>query len=101
MQPQEIIHLNFIINSVFDSALSRLKTESNGILSKLLQIRFGQLTLRMRESYKRLDLFRIVITNPDSKKVQFVPYETNPDSFRIVDHKSLMFSKDSFRGFVL
>ncbi len=96
MQPQEIIHLNFIINSVFNSALSRLKTESNGILSKLLQIRFGQLTLRMRESYKRLNSFCIVIMNQDSKKVRFLPYETNPDLFRIVDHESLMFSKDSF-----
>ncbi len=64
----------------------------------------------MRESYeirKNVDSFResmdsfcIVITNPDSKKIRFVPYETNPDSFRIVDHESLMFSKDSFRGFV-
>jgi hypothetical protein len=25
-----------------------------------------------------MDLFRFVITNPDSKKVRFVPYETNP-----------------------
>ncbi len=30
-----------------------------------------------------------------------MPYETNPDLFRIVDHESLMFSKDLFRGFVL
>ena len=43
-----------------------------------------------------MDLFRIVIMNPDSKKVWFVPYKTNPDSFCIVDHKSLKFSKDSF-----
>ncbi len=43
-----------------------------------------------------MDSFRIVITNPDSKKVRFVPYKTNLDSFCIVDHESLMFSKDSF-----
>ncbi len=47
-----------------------------------------------------MDSYRIVTKNPDFKKVCFVPYETNPDSFRIVDHESLMFSKDSFRGFV-
>ena len=47
-----------------------------------------------------MDLYCFVVTIPDSKKVRFVPYNTNPDSFRIVDHKSLMFSKDSFCGFV-
>jgi hypothetical protein len=25
-----------------------------------------------------MDSFRFMITNPDSKKVRFVPYETNP-----------------------
>ncbi len=44
--------------------------------------------------------YRIVVTNPDSKKIRFVPYETNPDLFRIVDHESLMFSKDSFRRLI-
>ncbi len=44
-----------------------------------------------------MDLYRFVVTNPDSEKVRFVPYDTNPD--RIMDHKSLMFSKDSVRGF--
>jgi hypothetical protein len=51
-----------------------------------------------------VDSFCILVTNPDSKKVRFVPYETNPDLFRIVDHKSLMFSKilfvDSFRRLI-
>jgi hypothetical protein len=47
-----------------------------------------------------MDSFCIVIMNPDSEKVRFVPYKTNPDLFCIVDHESLMFSKDSFRGFV-
>ena len=46
-----------------------------------------------------MDSFRIVVTNPDSKKIRFVSWLTNPDLFRIVDHKSFMFSKDSFRGF--
>ncbi len=32
-----------------------------------------------------MDSFCFVVTNPDSKKIWFVPYETNPDSFRIVD----------------
>jgi hypothetical protein len=54
-----------------------------------------------------MDLFRFVIPNPDSKKVCFVPYKTNPgfvlyrgsrilslkDSFRIVNHESSQFSK--------
>ena len=47
-----------------------------------------------------MDSFRIVVTNPDSKKIRFVSWLTNPDSFRIVDHESFMFSKDSYRGFV-
>ncbi len=56
---------------------------------------------------KSMDLFRFVITMPDSKKVCFVPYETNPgfvsycgsliltlkDLFRIVNHESSQFSK--------
>ena len=46
-----------------------------------------------------MDSFRIVVTNPDSKKICFVSWLTNPDLFRIVDHESFMFSKDSFRGF--
>jgi hypothetical protein len=72
--------------------------------------------VRMRESYKRFvktwirfanPWIRFVITNPDSKKVYFVPYKTNPgfvsyrgsriltlkDSFRIVNHESSQFSK--------
>ena len=54
-----------------------------------------------------MDLYRIVITNPDSKKVRFVPYDMNPgfasyrgsriltlkDLFRIVSHESSQFSK--------
>ncbi len=54
------------------------------------------------ETDTETDNFRslIVIMNPDSKKICFVPYETNPDLFRIVDHKSLMFSKDLFCGFI-
>jgi hypothetical protein len=32
-----------------------------------------------------MDSYRIVTTNPDSKKVWFAPYDTNP--------------KDSYRGF--
>jgi hypothetical protein len=54
-----------------------------------------------------MDSFRFVITNPDSKKVRFVPYETNPgfvsyrgsriltlkDSFRFVSHESSQFLK--------
>jgi hypothetical protein len=57
-----------------------------------------------------MDLYRIVTTNPDSKKVRLVPYDTNPanpgfvsyrgsriltlkDSFRIVSHESSQFSK--------
>ncbi len=54
-----------------------------------------------------MDLCRFVITNPDSKKVRFVLYETNPgfvsyrgsqiltlkDSFWFVSHKSSLFSK--------
>jgi hypothetical protein len=57
-----------------------------------------------------MDSYRIVTTNPDSKKVRFVPYDTNPanpgfvsyrgsriltlkDSFRIVSHESSQFSK--------
>jgi hypothetical protein len=54
-----------------------------------------------------IDLYRIMITNPDSKKVWFMPYETNPgfvlyrgsqiltlkDSFQIVNHESSQFSK--------
>ncbi len=47
-----------------------------------------------------MDSFRIVVTNSDSKKIRFVSWLTNPDSFRIVGHESFMFSKDSFRGFV-
>jgi hypothetical protein len=47
-----------------------------------------------------MDSFCFVVTNPDSKKIGFVPYETNPDLFRILDHKSLMFSKDSFRRLI-
>ncbi len=43
----------------------------------------------------------LVVTNPDSKKVQFVPYDMNPDLFRIMDHESLMFSKDLVCGFDL
>jgi hypothetical protein len=43
-----------------------------------------------------VDSFRIVVTNPDSKKIRFVSWLTNPDSFRIVDHESFMFSKYSF-----
>ncbi len=46
-----------------------------------------------------MDSFRIVVTNPDSKKIRFVPYETNPDSFCIVDLESLMFSKDFVDSF--
>jgi hypothetical protein len=56
---------------------------------------------------KSMDWYCIVITNPDSKKVWFVPYEMNPgfikyrvsriltlkDSFQIVNHKSSQFSK--------
>ena len=64
--------------------------------------------IRMRESYKRfiknVDLFResmdsfcIVITNPDSKKVRFVPYKTNLDLFRIMDQEIL----NVFKRFVL
>ncbi len=67
--------------------------------------------LRMRDSYKSfvktwirfcesMDSFCIVVTNPDSKKIRFVLWLTNPDSFRIVDHKSFMFSKDSFRRLI-
>jgi hypothetical protein len=54
-----------------------------------------------------LNLYRIVTTNPDFKKVCFVPYKTNPgfvsyrgsriltlkDSFQIVSHESSQFSK--------
>ncbi len=75
----------------------------------------------MWDSYKRfvktwiffcesMDSYRIVTTNPDSKKVRFVPYDTNPanpgfisyrgsqiltfkDLFRIVSHESSQFSK--------
>jgi hypothetical protein len=53
-----------------------------------------------------MDLYRIMTTNPDSKKVRFVPYDTNPgfisycgsriltlkDSFRIISHESSQFS---------
>jgi hypothetical protein len=67
--------------------------------------------LRIRGWYKRfvktmdsfresMVLFRFVVTNPDSKKVRFVPYETNTNSFCIVDHESLMFSKDLFRRLI-
>ncbi len=35
-----------------------------------------------------MDLYRFVVTNPDSKKVRFVPYNMNPD--RIVDHKQIL-----------
>ncbi len=45
---------------------------------------------------KSMDSFCIVVTNLDSKKIWFVPYKTNPDLFCIVDHESLMFSKDLF-----
>ncbi len=48
---------------------------------------------------KSLDSYWFVVTNPDSKKVRFVPYDTNSDSFRIVDHEFLMFSKDLVCGF--
>ncbi len=34
-----------------------------------------------------MDLYRIVITNPDSNKVQFVPYETSPDFKRFVSNR--------------
>jgi hypothetical protein len=47
-----------------------------------------------------MDSFRIVVTNPDSKKIHFVSWLTNLDSFRIVGHESFMFSKDSFCEFV-
>ncbi len=54
-----------------------------------------------------MDSFRFVITNPDSKKTRFVPYETNPgfvsyrgsqiltlkDSFWYVSHEASQFSK--------
>ncbi len=54
-----------------------------------------------------MDLYCIVTTNPDFKKVCFVPYEMNPgfvsyrgsqiltlkDSFQIVSHESSQFSK--------
>ena len=54
-----------------------------------------------------MDSYCIVTTNPDSKKVRFVPYDTNPgfvsyrgsqiltfkDSFRIVSYESNQFSK--------
>jgi hypothetical protein len=57
-----------------------------------------------------MDSYRIVTTNPDSKKIRFVPYDTNPanpgfvsyrgsriptlkDSFWIVSHESSQFSK--------
>jgi hypothetical protein len=54
-----------------------------------------------------MDSYRIVTTNPDFKKVRFVPYEMNPgfvsyrgsrilalkDLFRIVTHESSQFSK--------
>ncbi len=33
-----------------------------------------------------MDSFRIVVTNPDSKKIRFVSWLTNPDSFCIVLH---------------
>jgi hypothetical protein len=48
-----------------------------------------------------MDLYQFVVMNPDSKKVRFVPYNTNPDLFCIVPHKFLLFSKDSVRGFNL
>jgi hypothetical protein len=51
--------------------------------------------------HKSMDSYRFVVTNPDSKKVQFMPYDTNPDSFCIVGHESLMFSKDLVHGFNL
>ncbi len=54
-----------------------------------------------------MDLYRIVTTNPDSKKVRFVAYDTNPgfvlyrgsqiltlkDLFQIVSHESSQFSR--------
>ena len=57
-----------------------------------------------------MDSYRIVTTNPDSKKIWFIPYDTNPanpgfvlfrgswiltlkDSFRIVSHESSQFLK--------
>jgi hypothetical protein len=54
-----------------------------------------------------MDSYRIMTTNPDFKKIRFVPYKTNPgfvsyrgsqiltlkDSFRFVSHKSSQFSK--------
>ncbi len=57
-----------------------------------------------------MDLYRIVTTSPDSKKIWFVPYNMNPanpgfvsyrgsriltlkDLFRIVSHESSQFSK--------
>jgi hypothetical protein len=42
----------------------------------------------VKEICKNVDSFRFVVTNPDSKKIRFVPYEMNSDSFRIVDHES-------------
>ena len=55
-----------------------------------------------------MDSYRIVTTNPDSQKIKFVPYDTNPgfvsyrgsqiltflkDSFWIISHESSQFSK--------
>ncbi len=56
-----------------------------------------------------MDSYRIVTTNPDFKKVCFVPYEMNPgfvsyrgsqiltlkDSFRIVSHENQSIFEDS------
>ncbi len=59
-----------------------------------------------------IDSYRIMTTNPDSKKIQFVPYDTNPenpgfvrylgsqiltlnDSFWIVSHESRKFLRFS------
>ena len=53
--------------AVLQSGLGKLKSNRNYFVF-----------LRMREFCESMDSYRIMTTNSDSKKVQFVPYDTNP-----------------------